>query len=163
MFRPALLALGGLALLAGCADDSAPTDAAAVAAGPSPDASNPSVVTDSIPATSLRTDSSSTDYEAPVTLVSMTEGDTACYLAVSTGSGAERTEYADFRLCERDDLIGQRVLLTPTPSPVQSPSCGGDPECTDTEMVNMITGIDPASTAPTRNVDLDPLPPDVTE
>ncbi len=159
MFRPALLALGGLAVLAGCADDPAP----AVAAGPSPDASNPTVVTDSIPATSLRTDSTSTDYEAPVTLVSMTAGDIACYLTVSTASGAERTEYADFRLCERDDLIGQRVVLTPTPSPVQSPSCGGDPECTDTELVNMITGIDPASTAPTRDVELDPLPADAAE
>ncbi len=149
MFRPARLALSslafaGLALLAGCADDPAP----AVAAGPSPDASNPTLGTDSIPATSLRTGSAAVDYEAPVTLVSMAAGDIACYLTVRTAGGAERTEYADFRLCERDDLVGQRVVLTATPSPVQSPSCQGDPECTDTEMVNLITGADPAGADP---------------
>ena len=147
MLRSAV-ALAALVLLSGCADEAAPGGSSA--AGPAPDASNPTVATDSIPATSLRTDSSQVDYDVPVTLVSMTAGDIACYLTVRTGGGAERTEYADFRLCERDDLVGQRVVLTPTPSPVQSPSCGGNPECTDTEMVNLITGIDPARAAPTR-------------
>lgn len=160
MLRSTLLAMSaGLLLVAGCADAPAP----AVAAGPSPDASNPTVVSDSIPATSLRTDSSDVDYEIPVTLVSATSGDIACYLTVRPDGGAERTEYADYRLCERDDLIGQRVVLTPTPSPVQSPSCEGDPECTDTEMVNLITGIDPAGAAPTQDVEAEPLPADAAE
>ena len=138
------LVLAALTLLAACGDDAGP-DESAVAAGPSPDASNPAATTDSIPASALLSDSAAVDYEAPVTLVSMDNGDAACYLNVVTDSGEERTEYADFRICERDDLVGQRVRLTATPSSVMAPSCGGNPECADTEMVNLVTGIDPAA------------------
>ena len=139
---PCLALAAALVLLAACRDE-----APAVAAGPSPDASNPTAMTDSIPASALRTDSTSADYDVPVTLVSMEPGDAACYLTVRPDGGAERTEYADFRMCERDDLIGQRVVLTATPSPVLAQSCQGNPDCTDTDMVNLVTGIDPADAA----------------
>lgn len=138
------LVLAGLTLLAGCGDEAAP----AVAAGPSPDASNPAATTDSIPASALQSDSAAVDYEVPVTLVSMEPGDAACYLHVRPDGEPERTEYADYPMCERSDLIGRRVLLTVTPNPVQAPSCQGDPACTDTEMVNLVTGIDLSDAAP---------------
>ena len=139
---PLRLALAALAVtLAACGGaDTTP----AVAPGPSPDASNPAASTDSIPATAVRSDSSSVDYDAPVTLVSMANGDRACYLTVRTDGGAERTEFGDFRLCESDEFVGQRVVLTATPSPVQAASCQGDPDCTDSEQVNLVTNIDPA-------------------
>ena len=132
-----------LIALAACADDAPP----AVAAGPSPSGSNPVAMTDSIPEAALRSDSSTTDYETPVTLVSMQAGDAACYLTVR--GDAERTEVADYRMCERDDLVGQRVVLTVTPSQILADSCNGDPSCTDLKPVNMVTGMDPADAAPT--------------
>ena len=119
----------------------------AVAAGPSPDASNPAASADSIPAAAVRSDSSQVDYDVPVTLVSMENGDRACYLNVRTDGGAERTEFGDFRLCESDEFVGQRVLLTATPSQVQAASCQGDPDCPDSEPVNLVTNIDPAPSA----------------
>ena len=140
--RP-LLALAVLAALAACGSDPAPgatTDTA-------PDGSNPAASTDSIPAASIRTDTASVDYDRPVRLVSMENGDRACYLNVRTDGGAERTEFGDFRLCESDEFVGQRVLLTATPSQVQAASCQGDPDCPDSEPVNLVTNIDPAPSA----------------
>lgn len=135
--RP-LLALAVLAALAACGSDPAPgatTDAA-------PDGSNPAASTDSIPAASIRTDTASVDYDRPVRLVSMENGDRACYLTVRPDGEPERTDLADFPFCERTDLVGQRVVLTVTPSEVMAESCEGDPACTDTEPVNLVTGID---------------------
>ncbi len=141
---PRLLLLAFLALAA-CQPEAPP----AVAAGPSPSGSNPVAMSDSIPEAALRTDSSSVDYETPVTLVSMTAGDAACYLTVRPDGAAERTEVADYRMCERDDLVGQRVVLTVTPSQILADSCEGNPACTDLKAVNMVTGMDPADAAPT--------------
>ena len=143
-----LSALSAL-LLAGCGSDTAPAAPATAA----PDANNPVASMDSIPPAALLTDSLSANYDEPVTLIGLTNGDVACYLTVRTAAGEERTELADFRLCERTDLEGTRVLLTATPSPIQARSCGGDPECRDTEQVNLVTGIDPAG------ADLPPAPP----
>ncbi len=142
----ARLLLCSLFVLAACQNEAPPPG---VAAGPSPDGSNPTALTDTIPEAALRTDSSSVDYETPVTLVSMTAGDAACYLTVRPDGLAERTEVADYRMCERDDLVGTRVVLTVTPSQILADSCQGNPECTDLEAVNMVTGMDPADAAPT--------------
>ncbi len=139
------LLLCSLVALAACQSEAPP----AVAAGPPTSGSNPTALTDTIPEAALRTDSSSVDYETPVTLVSMTTGDAACYLTVRPDGGAERTEVADFRMCERKDLVGQSVVLTVTPSQILADSCGGNPECTDLKAVNMVTGMDPAGAAPT--------------
>jgi len=139
---PLRLTLAALAVtLAACGGSDATP---AVAPGPSPEASNPAASSDSIPATAVRSDSSSVDYDVPVTLVSMEDGDRACYLTVRTDGGAERTEFGDFRLCESGELVGQRVLLTATPSQVQAASCQGNPDCPDTEAVNLVTNVDPA-------------------
>lgn len=136
-------------LLAGCGSDPAPP----VPTTAEPDANNPVASMDSIPPAALRTDSVSTNYDEPVTLVSLENGDIACYLTVRTAAGEERTELADFRVCERTDLKGTSVLLTATPSQVQANSCQGDPECQDLDAVNLVTGIDPASE------NLPPAPP----
>ena len=140
--RPLLFAL---ITLAACQPETPP----GVAAGPSPSGSNPVAMSDSIPEAALRTDSTQADYETPVTLVSMQTGDAACYLTVRPDGEPERTEVADYRMCERDDLVGQRVVLTVTPSQILADSCNGNPECTDLKAVNMVTGMDPADAAPT--------------
>ncbi len=142
----ARLLLCSLVALAACQNEAPPPS---VAAGPSPSGSNPVATTDSIPEAALESDSSSADYETPVTLVSMAPGDAACYLTVRPDGLPERTEIADYRMCERDDLVGQSVVLSVTPSPMLADSCEGNPECTDTKTVNMVTGMDPAGAAPT--------------
>lgn len=134
-----LLALLLLIGSAGCASEP-PSETAGDA---SPDASNPVASTDTIPESAMRTDSAGVDYDLPVTLVSLEAGDRACYLTVQPAGGPERTEMADFRMCEGTELVGRRVLLTVTPSQVQAASCQGDPECPDTEQVNLVTGMDP--------------------
>ena len=143
---PLLLALAACGLSA-CASDPAPAATGVVSA----EDSNPAVSMDSIPPTSLQADSTAANYDEPVTLVALDDGDIACYLTVR-GAGGERTELADFRFCERTDLVGTRVLLTATPSQMLAASCGGDPECRETEQVNLVTGIDPA------DEDLPPAP-----
>lgn len=137
--RPlALLLLVGVA---GC--ESEPSAEPAADATTSTAASNPVASTDTIPESAMRTDSSSVDYDQPVRLVSLEAGDRACYLTVQPDGEPERTDMADFRLCERTDLVGQRVVLTATPSQVQAASCQGNPDCTDMEAVNLVTGMDP--------------------
>ncbi len=76
-----------------------------------------------------------------VTITQMQPGDRACYLTVQ-GDGGERQEMADFEFCERDDLIGQRVTLTTVATQIQAMSCQGDPECPDTEQVQLVTAAD---------------------
>jgi hypothetical protein len=144
---PALLALvagAGLALLAACQSDPAPVAATDT---PGADASNPAASTDSIPTDAIRTDTSSVDFDQPVRLVALENGDRACYLTVQADGEPERTDLAEFGLCERTDLVGQRVALTVTPSRIMAESCQGDPECRATEPVNLVTGMDPAEIA----------------
>lgn len=133
----ALLALAVALTLAACGPETAPDDSTeTVESG----ASNPTASGDSIPAGALVDDG--VDYDQPVQLVSMESGDRACYLTVRPDGGPERTDMAAFGLCERTELVGQRVALTVTPSPVMAESCGGNPECTETEQVNLVTGLD---------------------
>ncbi len=140
------LLLCSLVALAACQGEAPPPG---VAAGPPTTGSNPVAMTDSIPEAALQSDSSNADYETPVTLVSMQAGDAACYLTVRPDGDAEHTEVADFRMCERDDLVGQHVVLTVTPSQILADSCQGNPACTDLKAVNIVTGMDPAGAAPT--------------
>ncbi|HEX8297963.1 MAG TPA: hypothetical protein VF594_02280 [Rubricoccaceae bacterium] len=129
-----LLTLSTLVFLSACGSETEQTTAVPV------DASNPPVSTDSV-----LTSPDSTDYSQPVRLISMQNGDIACYLTVQADGEPERTDMADFGFCEREDLVGQRVSLTVTPSPVLAESCQGNPDCPDTEIVNLVTGIDLAA------------------
>jgi predicted small lipoprotein YifL len=79
----------------------------------------------------------------PATIVSMTAGDRACYVTVREAGGATVEKAAAFPLCERDDLVGRRVLLTTAMANIQAESCQGDPDCTETERVRMILAADP--------------------
>ena len=135
----ALLALSVVLTLSACRSETAPEPAVeTVESG----ANNPAASADSIPAGVMVDDG--VDYDRPVQLVSMESGDRACYLTVRPDGEPERTDMADFGLCERTDLVGQRVALTVTPSQVMAESCQGDPECTETEQVDLVTCMDPA-------------------
>jgi hypothetical protein len=69
-------------------------------------------------------------------------GDRACYLNVEDEKGQSREEMASFELCEREDLVGRRARLHFGKAQVMAESCQGNPDCPDTETVDLVNGID---------------------
>lgn len=78
-------------------------------------------------------------------VVSLESGDIACYVTLKDDKGVERTEMADFEICEKRSLIGKRVELTFELQSVMSEECQGDPDCTKTRNAAVITGVRVAS------------------
>lgn len=74
-------------------------------------------------------------------LKSMEAGDVACYLTLVNARGEETTQMADFAICEMDALIGRRVQIRRTKANVMAESCQGNPDCTETESVNLISRV----------------------
>lgn len=77
------------------------------------------------------------------TLLSVTAGDTACYLGVRDGGGVERQLMGAFEVCPggADDatpLIGKSVHVRTRPDKVAAPSCQGAPDCTDTVDTDLV-------------------------
>ena len=81
---------------------------------------------------------------APVTLKNLTAGDRGCYVEVSDAAGATQEHLASFEVCERTELVGQRVTLEIRTESVAAESCQGDPECTQSEQVPLVVTITPA-------------------
>jgi hypothetical protein len=82
-------------------------------------------------------------------LVSLEQGDIACYVELKTKDGEELFLHGDFELCpgggaDASGLIGKRVRYKTETTKVQAGSCEGDPECTDTEEVPLIVALKPA-------------------
>ena len=93
---------------------------------------------------SKSTSTSDTTAPAPaaVTLADLQSGDTSCYAIFSTGSG-EATMNADFDLCpggakDASALKGSLVTYRTEKANVIATSCQGDPECKDTEEVDLV-------------------------
>jgi len=83
-----------------------------------------------------------------VTLKALENGDRACYVIVETTEG-EQSLAGDFSLCEGGDrdataLLGQEVVYTTAPGKVAAVSCQGDPECTDSDDLDLVMTIKPA-------------------
>ncbi len=79
------------------------------------------------------------------TLKELQNGDRACYVVVEV-DGAEQSIEGDFELCpgagrDASGLIGQRVTWTTEPAKVQAASCEGDPDCADSDEVDLIVTI----------------------
>ena len=70
---------------------------------------------------------------------SLNLGDRACYVEIVDDQGEQSTEFADFEICQQQDLIGHRVQLTYESSEIMAASCQGNPECAATETVMLIT------------------------
>lgn len=76
------------------------------------------------------------------TLERLVGGDAACYLEMRDEAGRAFTEPGDFGICARDPSpAGRRVQLAWGVADVQSPSCQGNPRCTKTERVALVTGL----------------------
>ena len=71
----------------------------------------------------------------------MEAGDVACYVTLVDAKGKETTQMADFSICEMNALIGKRVQIMRTKTNVMAESCQGNPDCTDTETVNLISRV----------------------
>ncbi len=72
----------------------------------------------------------------------LTAGDRACYLEVEDGDGKRHEEMAAFELCERNDLIGRKVRLRFEKTQVQAESCQGNPDCADSETVDLVHAVE---------------------
>lgn len=69
---------------------------------------------------------------------SLIPGDRACYIELDDAQEVVSSEMASFELCDQQELIGKRVQLQRKPTPVMATSCEGNPECRETETVNLI-------------------------
>ena len=82
----------------------------------------------------------------PVTLVSLQNGDRACYVAVTAADGTESSIEGDFELCpgaskDASALIGKPILYTTETANVLAESCQGDVDCGKSDQVDMIVTI----------------------
>lgn len=77
-----------------------------------------------------------------VTVRGLTAGDRACYMEVEDGAGNRREQMAAFEICERAELIGKQVRLRLEKAQVQAESCQGNPDCTDTETVDLVQSVE---------------------
>jgi hypothetical protein len=75
-------------------------------------------------------------------------GDVACYITLKDDQGAEFNEMADFSICENQGLIGKRVTLTYKLGNVMADECQGNPDCTKTRTVALVTAARPVAGKP---------------
>ncbi|CAN5548208.1 hypothetical protein BH23BAC4_BH23BAC4_08340 [soil metagenome] len=82
--------------------------------------------------------------EGVVELRDLVAGDLGCYATFGTPDGTGVIEeLAAFDVCEQEDLIGRQVSRTYETVNVPAASCEGDPECTDTEAVQVVMELTP--------------------
>ena len=72
------------------------------------------------------------------TIQSLNLGDRACYVEIVGDQGEQSTEFADFEICQQQDLIGHRVQLTYESGEIMAAPCQGNPECAEAETVMLI-------------------------
>lgn len=76
---------------------------------------------------------------APV-LESLQHGDTACYVTLRYPDGS-KDYLADFAICDMEEAIGSKVSFKTAKQNVMAASCQGDPECADSETVDLIVDL----------------------
>ena len=86
--------------------------------------------------------------EDVTTLVKLERGDVACYVTIQTQAGRQ-TRMGDFDLCpegtyDATPLIGQHVKFATRKDKVMAASCQGNPDCPDSESVDLVVAIVPA-------------------
>jgi hypothetical protein len=130
-----LAALGVSALLFGCG-----TDQASTSPPPPPQASDPVAV-------AIPVDEPAAPVDQPLpesgVIRELNLGDRACYVTVENAAGSIDELMAVMELCVRDELIGQSVRLEYELGLVTAESCQGDPECNDSEMVQLVVDVAP--------------------
>jgi hypothetical protein len=75
------------------------------------------------------------------TLTSLTMGDRACYVEFVDATGLNHQELAAFDLCDQTQLLHRHVTFSYQQEKVMSSACGGDPECTRSDLVWLISAM----------------------
>lgn len=75
------------------------------------------------------------------TITAMQAGDVACYIEFSADDGKQYKEMATFELCEQRTLINQKVRFSYRKESVMAADCEGDPECSRSDSVWLISEI----------------------
>ncbi len=73
-------------------------------------------------------------------LESLEHGDVACYVTLRYADGP-KDMLADFAICDMEEAIGSKVSIRTESQSVMAASCQGDPECTDSETVELIVDL----------------------
>ena len=74
------------------------------------------------------------------TVTSLQMGDHACYVTLKFADGKEQDWPASFDMCDLP-LLNKKVIYKTEKSSMAADSCEGDPECTETQEVEMITSM----------------------
>lgn len=85
--------------------------------------------------------------EGDLTLVRLENGDAACYVVVRTADGAEVSHPGDFELCpgggkDASKHVGKEVELETRKERILADSCQGNPECPDSEEVELVVRVE---------------------
>lgn len=72
----------------------------------------------------------------------LVSGDRGCYVRFEDAQGRSSEGVASYELCERTELVGQRVQFRRERTPIQAMSCEGDPECVRQDTVDLIVAAD---------------------
>ena len=80
------------------------------------------------------------DTSKAPTVTSLQLGDHACYVTLKFADGKEQDWPASFDICELP-LLNKKVIYKTEKSSMAADSCEGDPECTETQEVEMITSM----------------------
>ena len=72
-------------------------------------------------------------------VTALNAGDVACYVELDYGD-RKTTEMADFAICEMP-LVGKHIQFQTRPERVMADSCPGDPECGESETVDLIVSV----------------------
>lgn len=74
------------------------------------------------------------------TVTLMQAGDHACYVDLKQSNGAVVSLKASFEICEMD-IVNKKISYKLEEASIMADSCQGDPECTESEKVNIITSV----------------------
>jgi hypothetical protein len=81
------------------------------------------------------------------TVISVEDGDAACYIELADAAGRLYREMADFALCEKPErLLNRHVTLTYTVGTVMAAACQGNTRCTQKDTVVLVSRAVPSST-----------------
>ncbi|MCX5741066.1 MAG: hypothetical protein NT062_01050 [Proteobacteria bacterium] len=100
----------------------------------------------STPATPAATATPTSGKAVTVKLVSLTNGDRACYVAIERADGTSDSLEGDFDLCgggtkDASAAIGKQITYTTEKANVLAASCQGDVDCGKSDQVDLVTTI----------------------
>jgi hypothetical protein len=77
-------------------------------------------------------------------------GDVACYITLDDDKGVSFQELADFSICEKTSLVGQRVKLAYRIENVMADECQGNPDCTKSKKVALVISVKKLAAKPAK-------------